>query len=375
MDEKGNQVGEQHPGGKLAQTGDEALSSAKESRSAATLSFGKVMAGVCALSAVILLACVAFLLGNENQVSRFEASLGVSPSHSFVKANLPLILATTIGSVLLFGFAARYWYGGRRLAALFAMLIPPMGFGLVINGPAGPEFIKAWSQVAGGRKSPYWIAEDQDPNFVNDLLNGHTRVHDAARAGNVAWLNYLVSCGGDVNTEGRSTGGETPMCVASTAEMVDCLVEHGALIDDHNSKGHTPLIALCYRNHADAVKRLVEWGADVNKQDTVSDMNSLGWLCAGFGRDVFFEGSSNLTRQRLELIQYLVEHGVDIDDQDHRGRTPLHLCILNHNAAAALVLLDLQADPYRPDHSGRQPAELAEARRMPEVVRAIAAQW
>ena len=54
-----------------------------------------------------------------------------------------------------------------------------------------------------------------------------------------------------------------------------------------------------------------------------------------------------------DLIQYLVEKGLDVNAMDNRGRTPLHFAVHIHTVR---TLLDLHADPMAPDHKNRTPA-------------------
>lgn len=54
-----------------------------------------------------------------------------------------------------------------------------------------------------------------------------------------------------------------------------------------------------------------------------------------------------------DLIQYLVEKGLDVNTVDDRGRTPLHFAVHIHTVR---TLLDLHADPMALDYKNRTPA-------------------
>jgi ankyrin repeat protein len=76
--------------------------------------------------------------------------------------------------------------------------------------------------------------------------------------------------------------------------------------------GYTPLISASMNGHADAVRLLVEAGADKDKVETADGMSALHWAaCDG----------------HLEAARILVEAGADRSIRDSHGDTALDLAV------------------------------------------------
>ena len=114
------------------------------------------------------------------------------------------------------------------------------------------------------------LGEDQGPNDVIDLAYGLTRLHVAAREGDLAYLEYLIQNGANVNVKssgGRGACDETPMHWARTSDVVLALLAAGAVRDAPAALGQIALHSLAFRNRVEAVKAVLKAGADVNQTD------------------------------------------------------------------------------------------------------------
>jgi ankyrin repeat protein len=86
---------------------------------------------------------------------------------------------------------------------------------------------------------------------------------DAVRKGDEARARELLSQGANVN--GRDTGGETPLIVASSSGHVGLmrlLLDEGASVDGRDSRGRTALLLVCARGRAPEAAILLRAGAD-----------------------------------------------------------------------------------------------------------------
>lgn len=96
-----------------------------------------------------------------------------------------------------------------------------------------------------------WVAAgDGDLERVRELVENqslspnvpdaytYTPMHAAASYGHLHILEYLISKGGDVNI--TDDDGDTPLYVVENVETARFLVDHGAVVDRHNSEGVSP---------------------------------------------------------------------------------------------------------------------------------------
>ena len=89
----------------------------------------------------------------------------------------------------------------------------------------------------------------------------------------------------------------------------------------------------------EAVKFLIEHGARVNATTKNGDAviyfaaRSGNFLKSFFETQIIFEFSSFYNLGKAEIIEYLIEHGADIDAQNKDGRTALHWAIENGNCS------------------------------------------
>ncbi|KAI0822468.1 ankyrin [Trametes gibbosa] len=96
-----------------------------------------------------------------------------------------------------------------------------------------------------------WVAAgDGDLERVRELIevhsmspnvpdpNTYTPMHAAASYGHLNILQYLISCGGDVNV--TDNDGDTPLYVVENIETARFLVDHGAAINRQNDEGISP---------------------------------------------------------------------------------------------------------------------------------------
>lgn len=129
-------------------------------------------------------------------------------------------------------------------------------------------------QAFEGRKHLAAMEDDQGNNYL----------HIAAEVGDVAILEYLLKVVG-MDIEGGNSRAETPLFVAAAAgntEAVRFLLERGANVGAQTTQfsGHpchgmmrstealTPLHAAVLRCHVDIVRLLLEYGAEVDAMDS-----------------------------------------------------------------------------------------------------------
>ena len=237
------------------------------------------------------------------------------------------------------------------------------------------------------------------PVLVHSTTNdGRTALHYAAEKGNYAFAEILIGYDADVNASDNA--GRTPLMEAShggpwkegaAVNIIDLLVNNNANVDiftasaignaniignllkqskdainDVDQNGQTALYHAARNNHFNAVKLLIENGADVNKPCTD-------------GQTPLYTATLHLLSNQMDpdLVRYLISRGaphdfhtaVALGDYDSvsenlsrdkslanvrlRGFTPADYSIHCWHYDILQLLLESGADPNSKDDMGR----------------------
>ena len=222
-----------------------------------------------------------------------------------------------------------------------------------------------------GTTALQWAAHWNDVEMVNLLLKagadpnvanryGATPLSEAAPLGNAAILEALLKAGADAR--GRTTAdGETVLMTAArsgSVEAVRALLEHGAEVNAKESyRGQTALMWAAAERHAAVVKLLLEHGADW-KMRSLARETAIPKLSAASSVTPMARGgltALEFTAREgdLETGRVMLDAGVDVNETDADGTSPLVVAILNKHYAFARFLLDHGADPNLADVRGR----------------------
>lgn len=90
-------------------------------------------------------------------------------------------------------------------------------------------------------------------------------------------------------------------------EIIESLIERGADVNFQDFRGEIPLLSILYRNDGNSfgkIKLLVENGADVNYVHRPGNFSVLNYSCRHYDE---------------EIVQYIIEHGADMDFVDKDG--------------------------------------------------------
>lgn len=120
-------------------------------------------------------------------------------------------------------------------------------------------------------------AIQNDPGIIRERFAGLFLLHNAAAAGNLRFVELLLSLGADPNEQ--TTGRHTPLyCVANECKaptgpsVVQALVNAGADVNAADGvKRCTPLHMAARRGHTAIAEALLACGADINARDTNGD--------------------------------------------------------------------------------------------------------
>jgi hypothetical protein len=106
----------------------------------------------------------------------------------------------------------------------------------------------------------------------------------------------------------------------------------------------TPLMEAVLAKDREAVRSLLEQGADPDVHDTDQEWTALH--LAARGNDA-------------AIVKLLLDYGAEVDSVDTFGNTPLWRAMFEGADDAIALLLEHGADPGRKNHSGVSPQDLS----------------
>ena len=170
----------------------------------------------------------------------------------------------------------------------------------------------------------------------------------AAENGDAARVRMLAASGVDVNATGRD--GITPLLFALPAQRLEALralLEAGA---DANVTvpGVAPVAVIAGGSNSDVLRLMLERGADPNQR---SDDREPAIHAA-------------IQAERWANVVLLLEHRADINARDALGATPAFLAASTDQFEYVARLLERGADPSVPDNSGFTLADLVQESRL-----------
>jgi ankyrin repeat protein len=208
------------------------------------------------------------------------------------------------------------------------------------------------------------IEQGADFNTLNHWGYGYTPLSLACKKGKAETIKFLIESGADLkrlNLEGKipylSFVIENVKGDKKALELANLLIEKGAHI---NTKTNPPLIAACLYGKEEIIKLLIENGADVNLQDSFKRTP----LCIILERAKDDEAALELVKLLIEkkvncntpddrkqspflwacskklkqTSKFLIENGLDVNQVDRYGETPLFYVVRNMSDEDALEL-------------------------------------
>lgn len=198
--------------------------------------------------------------------------------------------------------------------------------------------------------------------------NGFTPIHHASIGGKPANILRMIELGADVLTV---CDGKTAIHIAAEnghSEAVRVLLEHGADANgDDGGDGMTPLLLAAQNGHLETFKVLFENGGDLNRCDLFNNL-PLHYAAKGDHIDtvkfILQKGGNVLAKTGegeavlhlatcLELVSFLVDEGADIHARDCLDRTALHSAAEKGHTDTVIYLLNQGVDVNSCDGIGR----------------------
>ncbi|KAM6986089.1 uncharacterized protein ankrd50l [Aplochiton taeniatus] len=186
-----------------------------------------------------------------------------------------------------------------------------------------------------------------------DPADGRTLLASAAHSGSADIVDLLLSRGADPLLSDHQ--GQTPLTLAARQGYVHVLsvlldgvrgqdVAVAARMVDHaDSEGWTALRSAAWGGHADAVRLLLDAGAEVDG-------------CDAEGRTALRAAAWG---GHEEILRTLLDYGAQVDRADREGRTPLIAAAYMGHREAVEILLDHEAEVDLADGDGRSALSVA----------------
>src|SRR5450631_1796981 len=198
--------------------------------------------------------------------------------------------------------------------------------------------------------------------------DGATALHWAAYRSDAESAAAVIRAGANVNAKNKY--GVTPLSLAAdqgSAAVLDLLLKAGAKPNDpinFVNSGETPVMHAARSAKVDAVKSLVQAGADVNAKENWNGQTALMWAAADgdsamvtalleLGADLHAKSHAGTTafllavrKGDLPSVHAMLAAGADVNEKRSGDfATPLLIAIINGHADLVDLLLDKGADP------------------------------
>lgn len=167
------------------------------------------------------------------------------------------------------------------------------------------------------------LSRDARRDIVKKVRDGCAALFVVCKRGNVTIAEFLLNeCDADIeqrgmfeNPEDQSVHCVTALwCAAVSGKLhvVKFLVRFGADINALSDTGSTPVRSACFMTNLEVVQYLVENGANIQKSN--------------------FNGGTCLINsvQSVDLCSYLISKGADVNAKDIQSKTALHYAIQEH---------------------------------------------
>ncbi|MDB5324380.1 MAG: ankyrin-2-like [Phycisphaerales bacterium] len=166
----------------------------------------------------------------------------------------------------------------------------------------------------------------------------------AVNYGSVPIIKYLIEKG--VDPKALQDDGETLLWAAETKQMAELMIDAGVDPKQKNVNGDTALHMACRHSLLEVVELLLDKGVDIEAKGHW-DMRPL------------HSAASTITGDARPVVMLLLRRGAEIDSRGFHGHTAIHECALYNRFEMTDLLLSRGAEPDLKDDEGRTPVDTA----------------
>lgn len=178
----------------------------------------------------------------------------------------------------------------------------------------------------------------------------------------LAIAEMLLEAGAEVDAEANMYGGgATTLGLVATSihpyragvqnELIDLLLDHGAEIDHRTSAGNRqcPVLGALANGRREAAEHLAERGARLNLE-AAAGLGRLDVVKRSFNDDGTRKAKTSHKKLqsaflcacgwgRNDVVEFLLDHGADLNDGGSDGQTPLHCAVITGQLETVKLLL------------------------------------
>ncbi|KAL2609562.1 hypothetical protein R1flu_028135 [Riccia fluitans] len=209
-----------------------------------------------------------------------------------------------------------------------------------------------------------WFASRKKHVFLDAKLrvvfSGAFLLRHLVARGEIDDVRFVIQRRSHPNKPDDQTG-RTALHIAAASgnvDMVEMLLEAGAIVDVVSKSGQTPLLEAVYMGHFEIVLSLLGRGASTEAK------NSIGWTA------IHLAASWN----HVDIVSLLIEKGAELEAADREGRTALHSAVTEGHVECVKLLLEAGADPDARSLDGRTALYRAAAKG-DEVLAELLLEW
>lgn len=211
--------------------------------------------------------------------------------------------------------------------------------------------LKSVETLSLSHSSPSAAQQIEQPVHLHAL---DSALINAAQEGDLKRIRLLLADGANVDAEIGDEWTPFPMAAQDYFDTETAKTLFGQSATPATSAGQswTALMIAAIKGHLDAVRALVEHGAQVNA------LNNQGWTALRFA----------VSMDETEILRALLDAGADANIADHEGTTALIQAAAENIFASLKMLLSAGADLHLKDHKDQTALMIAERQGHTEII-------
>jgi len=271
----------------------------------------------------------------DTPVAAQEAALLLAKRNALEQCGTLVTSSTTIQNYIVKDDTVRSLAAGVMEVTILDKKRTPVGNGtefyVKIRAIVYPDKLNSALKLLQNGLLPSPLPKKPVHKTYNDTANKLLLV--AVKNNDIEQVNQAFAMGADPDY----SAGEDYLCVPfffaiahDSTEIMQCFINNGVDINRKTTFDFTPLRMAAVTNHFNALKLLLDSGADPN---IVSPQTRCTLLQDISGHD-----------ENLRMVEYLIDKGERLNTQDNYGNTPLMMACKANQTKIATLLINSGAD-------------------------------